>query len=316
MRRSIFTALAVLFLAGCGSSPVVPSQPKPPACHPSVPAHMGVCVQQRFGSTKPTGGFGALGIDISTYQGSPDFAYLHRNGLRFAINQTGDGEGFRDYNFASNVRRERAAGVVPGSYHFMRPGCGSCQADAMIAVIDQVGQQGMLPPALDVEVPGSYSTVCSAAARLKERLHTDVLVYTSPGLSQVQASCGTKLWAAEWGSSGYAFPPWSSYVAQQTCGTCGIGGVSGEVDIDRDHGLLGSSPPAPKPIPNAELHRRLNIHYRARVALRRLILVHRCALGGHRHATPAGYREVCNDWIEAGQHEVAVIAYYHRRGIY
>lgn len=79
--------------------------------------------------------------------------------------------------------------------------------------------------------------------------------------------------------------------------------------------LFLSSSPAPKPVSRTELKRRLDIHSRNVLILRHLILIHQCALGGHRHATPHGFREVCNDWLDAGKHENGLVSYYYRLGV-
>jgi hypothetical protein len=59
------------------------------------------------------------------------------------------------------------------------------------------------------------------------------------------------------------------------------------------------------------------------VVLRGLILKHQCALGDHRHATPAGYRRAYNVWLELGREATAKgrivnreITELHREGIF
>src|ERR1700680_5005522 len=229
MRRLALLLLPLLLLvaAGCAPSspphPVVTTTPAPVVtCAPTVPAHMGACVAQRFGlSQRLTAPYGARGIDNSVYQSLPNWRLVKDHGLRFTYGQTGDGAGFRDWNFAANWRPEKALGIPHGAYLFLRPGSAYAQADALANSILAAGgmDRTALPPALDAEVPGAYQVVCSAATRLRARLHTAVVVYTSPGLWWGGPTCGTLSWPAEWGSSGYSFGGWAGYVAQQYSGS-------------------------------------------------------------------------------------------------
>jgi Glycosyl hydrolases family 25 len=308
MRRSILiTAVAVLLLvAGCGgghsgSSPsVVSSQPATTPCNAPVPAHMGECVQQRFGLAPGVSTL-AHGWDISVYQGTPSFPAS----LRFVYNQVGDGTSYRDPNFSASCAREKRQGIKCGAYLFVRPGDAAGQA----AVIRYVLAQTDLPPALDVEVPGAYGELCLIAHDLHVLI---VVAYTAPGLWPGGATCGTRLWAAEWGTAGYAFAGWSSYVAQQTCGTCGV-------DEDSDHGLLALVHPAPTHAQVlARWHRELDAHYRLRAELHGDIDRHHCRLGKpwYGHATPSSYHTVCGDWLEHGEREVRIINAFHQKGVW
>jgi len=59
-----------------------------------------------------------LGIDISHYQGTPDFPRLKSQGVAFSIAKATQGTTFRDATFASNRAGARNEGIIPGAYHF------------------------------------------------------------------------------------------------------------------------------------------------------------------------------------------------------
>jgi lysozyme len=314
LSRCLLVLLFVLF-AGCGGTtnppaPPVPSDAPAPACDPPVgSAHMGECVQQRFGlgasSAAPAG---ARGVDVAIYQGYPSWQVAKAHGLSFAYNQTGDGPSFRDRNFALNWQREKELGLAHGAYLFVRPGNAVAQADALADAIAAAGGMDAraLPPALDEEVPGSYANTCAAAARLRARLHSPVVLYTSPGLWWGGPVCGTLLWGAEWGSGGYAFAGWRTWSAQQYSGGGSWPGVSGQVDLDVDHGLLAQMHPAPT---HAQLHRELVGLYRRRASLRRVL-----AREGCRHHNPHSRR--CLVWLAHGAQTNRQIRALHARHIY
>jgi Glycosyl hydrolases family 25 len=302
--------LAALLVVGCGKSVSMQTVPTPaiaPVCAPVVPAHMGVCVQQHFGLTLRASA-PADGWDISVYQGEPPFP----SSLRFVYNQVGDGTSYRDPNFSTNCTRERQRGIKCGAYLFVRPGNAYGQA----LVIASVASQTDLPPALDVEVPGAYAELCPIAADLKADFHVAIVVaYTAPGLWWGGSACGTRLWGAEWGTAGYAFSNWTSYVAQQTCGTC-------VVDEDVDHGLLALEHPTPKPPTHAQvvarLHRELDAHYRLRAQLRVLLTRHDCRKPPWSHSKPdtRPYAGACRTWLLQGAVENREISRFHRLLIY
>ncbi len=270
MRRALL--LLAVALAGCGASQNAATHPITPApvCAPPIPAHMGECVQLRYGLA-PRASFGAPGWDISDFQGEPGFP----GSLRFVYNQVGDGPGFRDPNFSTNCARERERHIRCGAYLFVRPGNPAGQA----AVIRSVLAQTNLPPALDVEVPGAYGELCPIARDLHVPV---VLAYTAPGLWPGGSTCGTRLWEAVWGGAGYAFGGWGGWVLQQTCGTC-------TVDQDVDHGLLALVEPKPLPPRWALLARQR--------ALRRVLLRDGCRRRV-KHHEPLGPK--CRRWLREG----------------
>lgn len=61
------------------------------------------------------------GIDISAYQGPQDWAAHKRDGVTFAFAKATEGQRSRDKRFAAHIASIKAAGLVPGAYHFAWP---------------------------------------------------------------------------------------------------------------------------------------------------------------------------------------------------
>lgn len=59
-----------------------------------------------------------IGIDVSEFQGSIDWAKVKAAGVRFAIIKTGYGVSYVDPYFARNIKGALAQGIPVGAYHF------------------------------------------------------------------------------------------------------------------------------------------------------------------------------------------------------
>jgi hypothetical protein len=349
MKRLSLAALAALLIAGCGTShtratapvngptgptgataatgPIGPTRP-PFTCHPKVPAQAGECIRQQeeyegktpahpqtLRGTLPLSAFGSAGIDISVWQGVPNFLQARAAGLRFVIVQTNDGA-HRNSVFFAQVRAIRSVGLPWGFYTFTEAYSGASQAS--IAVSMASGQGATLGGWSDVEVPGSYGHACEYVNYVRAHGYRIAGKYSSPGLVEGGACAGYD-WPAIWGG-GRAYPlrgySQSATVVRQNCGTCRFNGVGGEVDRDEDLGLLALiAPPAPTHAQVvARWHRELKVHQRIRSELHVLIERHKCRPG--QHATPASYHTVCAYWLVRGQVQVQIILAFHRKGIW
>lgn len=293
-----------------------------PVLAPGMPHFMGECIAQYFGVTQPTlvktSGRSA-GIDISLWQGYPDFPYAHSRGLRFVYNQVQDGFS-EDSNFSSNVYNEHRAGLYYGGYLFIEGYVsGAAQAESFVNHLGSL-RAGELPPALDAEVPGAYQQVCAAAQVIRARLHTPVVVYASPGLwPSYIGNCGTYLWTAIWGGFPYAFASWHNFIAQQYSGFGYTAGVSGKVDLDLNYGLLSLAKPLVKPKPTKkQLETELHGLYHYRTSLRSLLSQHHCRRGPpyYGHAKPKKYHTACGVWLKHGNFVNNQIKQLHKQGAY
>src|SRR5659263_154326 len=62
-----------------------------------------------------------LGIDVSAYQGTINWASVHNAGYNFSFAKATEGIGFTSTTFVSNMNNGNANGMLMGAYHFARP---------------------------------------------------------------------------------------------------------------------------------------------------------------------------------------------------
>jgi GH25 family lysozyme M1 (1,4-beta-N-acetylmuramidase) len=143
------------------------------------------------------------GIDVSHWQGEIDWDKVRQDGVRVAYIKATEHTDFVDKSFAENRRESKAAGVVPGAYHFARPGKdgGSVEADARAEAEHflEVAKptDGELVPVLDLEANDGLDrgelarwvkTWCDHVA---DATGTRPMIYTSPSFwSKVDDTLG------------------------------------------------------------------------------------------------------------------------------
>jgi GH25 family lysozyme M1 (1,4-beta-N-acetylmuramidase) len=136
-----------------------------------------------------------LGVDVSSYQGHPNWTTIRNSGIQFAWAKATEGTGVIDADFTYNMPNGKAAGVYMGGYHFAHPELNSPGSEATYfwneagGYINADGQSFM--PMLDMEVfsgvvgASSYSDwvnqwcnsdVASAAAK---GVHVQPFIYMS-----------------------------------------------------------------------------------------------------------------------------------------
>lgn len=209
---------------------------------------------------RPRAGFAALkvsgpvdGVDVSQHQGSVNWERVADDGIEFAIVKSSEGEDYRDPTF-SRARLEaiRAAGIVPGVYHYLRPRPGrpgSREAVWFLNVIQAAGLgPGDLRPAVDIEETALSPAATCAYLRsfmrtVRKQLGVKPIVYTgqySQVGTQLLNGCPdlgdwlrTKpLWIAAPGNPDPYLGPWSGFAIRQTSFTGRVDGISGDVDLD------------------------------------------------------------------------------------
>lgn len=341
MRRPILLALiGALSICGCDSS-VSPSASRYPSpaqqsqpqnlCHHKTPAQAGECIQQGLeaeGITLATPGPStffevphATCVDISRWQGLPNWTAVRQAGVRCVIVQTNDG-GAHNPLFAAQVTGAFRAGLKIGVYLFVEGGSASYQVAVAKSVARSVPSSYItLGGQADAEVSSAYAVTCAVVHGLHAGFRV-VGVYGSPGTYR-GGRCEGYVWPAEWGS-GRAYPlpgyPDSAIKFRQNCGTCRLNGFSGEVDRDEDLGLLAlASPPKPTHAQIvARWHRELDAHYRLRAELHGDIDRHRCRLTPPTlgHAVPARYHTLCGRWVAHGKREAGAIDAFHRKEVF
>src|SRR5579884_1683211 len=71
-----------------------------------------------------------IGIDVSSYQGQPNWTSVHNAGIAFAWAKATEGTTIVDGDFAYNEVNGKNAGVLMGAYHFAHPNLNTPAAEA------------------------------------------------------------------------------------------------------------------------------------------------------------------------------------------
>lgn len=195
------------------------------------------------------------GVDLSHYQGAPDWAAATGDGVRFAIAKATEGQTFVDDQYARNMAQADSLGLPFTAYHFARPdttaGDATLEANHFLAVAALQGKH--LVPVLDLEATGGLGPRKLRAwakawlARVHDVLRVKAMIYTSPsfwkdmmGNSRWFADNGYRLWiahhgaeqplvpASNWGGRGWTFWQYDAHGS--------VAGFSGDVDLDRYSG--------------------------------------------------------------------------------
>jgi len=67
-------------------------------------------------------------VDISNWQGNINIGQIAREGYAACVCKATEGTGFRDGWFDTYIPKVKAAGMIPGAYHYLRAGNGAAQA--------------------------------------------------------------------------------------------------------------------------------------------------------------------------------------------
>lgn len=199
-----------------------------------------------------------LGIDVSEFQGDPDWHKVKASGVTFAIARVAYGASRVDTSYAYNKLAIPNAGIIPGSYHFLTAGYEAAQADLFCSVADAHSIH-----CLDVEYAGL--DVSSWVARYRTHYpHKLLLIYTGRDLwSHASGGNGAQygmlwlagsspnaytpgsgsldsLWSATHthGISGYMFGGWTGWKFCQFTDRASIPGITGYVDGDVFSGTM------------------------------------------------------------------------------
>ena len=195
------------------------------------------------------------GIDISLYQGTPDFAAIRDSGIDFVIFKASQGRTadyphpFADPKFHENVRRfaETPGRIYGGSYHYLMAQTvahAEREAQFYIDTIKPYKFNLQLWAAVDVE----DASLRQNAAELTEivRVFCDrvkaagfrPMVYASSWWldNRFNAPDGVPIWEANWSRSSVP-----SRAAIWQYGTANVPGVAGEVDGNLACGIMGDA---------------------------------------------------------------------------
>lgn len=212
-----------------------------------------------------------LGVDVSHYQGSVNWATAKSRGVRFAWIKASEGSGVRDTRFVQNARNARAAGVLWGPYVFYRFSVSpERHMDALLAQMAAVGSDPSLPIAIDLEDDQAARPDGAAARRFSELVAARwgrAIVYTArwwwARFTTPQAWAGAlPLWVADYSGPVDMPRDWTDWtVHQYTSSGDGryYGAASTAIDLNVYRGTIEQlarlyqppgmqPPPAPSPI--------------------------------------------------------------------
>lgn len=182
------------------------------------------------------------GIDVSHYQGEIDWKKVKAFGIQFAFIKATDGVNGVDPNLARNTSGAQEAGIPFGLYHFMRPdptpGNAEKQAEHFLS-FENVVAPGLLPPVLDVELPGiDTESVHWWLRRASQATGTVPLIYGSSSYlaEHFKDWVGVDyypLWVAHYIThSAPATHPWKTWDFWQYTNSGHVDGILGPVDLD------------------------------------------------------------------------------------
>jgi len=200
-------------------------------------------------------------IDISHWQGFPDFAKVRAAGVIACVMKATEGASFIDPNRARNFSAATKAGIKCCTYHWLKPGNAGAQMAHFLKTVDPVPGERMV---IDYEEDGCTLADLKEAVRalLDDPRDLQVTVYSGHLLKgqlgnthDAFLSDNTDLWLAQyttglpvWPKNTY--PLWTLWQYSESGKVDGIDGSA--VDLDRfngpDEALLRWISPAAKPI--------------------------------------------------------------------
>lgn len=194
------------------------------------------------------------GIDVASHQhpgGSAiDWNAVAASGQKFAFVKATEGTGYTNPFFVSDSIKAQQAGIVPGSYHYAKPGQTDPRAEARFyASALTTGPQPSLPPTLDLEENGGLDPtalqnwVREWIDEIKTLTGRDPILYTYHSF-WIQSMGNTTefseypLWLAYYDSNLPNQIPggWKEVTFWQYTGSGNAAGVQTQVDLNEYYG--------------------------------------------------------------------------------
>lgn len=195
--------------------------------------------------TQAASGGPVRGIDVSRWQGSPDWPRVAASGIRFAYVKASEGDEPVYSTVDSQHRGALSAGLAVGLYHYARPNrTPEANADAFAAQVNRLGAiAGHLPPCLDLE-EGTGQHLSGWAKRFIDRLRArtnchSVMVYSGAvffrdNIGESWMDDAISLWIAHYGrppgQPGYLT---SRVSMHQYSATGQVPGIEGNCDLNQ-----------------------------------------------------------------------------------
>lgn len=156
-----------------------------------------------------TGIYEIKGVDVSSYQGKVNWRTMEQQDIAFAFIKATEGSSHVDRRFEENWNNVWKTNLRAGAYHFMSFDTpASRQADNFIRQVRK--KKRMLPPVVDVELYGTYTThhpdrqkvwsiLDPLLKRLKQEYGMDPVIYTNTSLYRkyIQGRYKNEIWIAD-----------------------------------------------------------------------------------------------------------------------
>lgn len=211
-----------------------------------------------------------LGIDVSSAQGTINWADVYANGVVFAYAQATSGTVGVDSDFVYNMTHGKAAGVQMGAYEISHPYVDTPSQEAThfwnVAGPYLLADGKSLSPAIDFEIfsghdgASSYTAWFNAwAADVKAKsssfMHPVIYVAPCTGACDLTTNISLAAWIVSFnGEDPYTGSPWGPCLAcnawdpdstggwtyWQFADTGAVGGISGDVDLDVYNGSVAA----------------------------------------------------------------------------
>jgi GH25 family lysozyme M1 (1,4-beta-N-acetylmuramidase) len=192
-----------------------------------------------------------LGIDVSHYQGTINWASVAADGKKFAFQKATEGISYVDPTVGTNTSGAKANGILVGVYHFAHPDTDTAASEAahFLSGAANYIKAGFLQPVLDLEDGASIGKAalsqwtndwCNA---VKNAIGVQPIIYcnTNYATNYLNSTVAQwPLWIANW-STAYGDPTttgkpptgvWSNFTFWQYTSSGSVSGISGRVDLD------------------------------------------------------------------------------------
>jgi lysozyme len=185
------------------------------------------------------------GVDVSSSNGSVNWAQVASAGYSFAVARVTDGDNFADPMFAANWSGIAQAGMVRGAYHFFRASqdpaaqvsfmmqrLGSLAATDLPVILDLEVTDGQTPAVIIARVQTWLSLVQQGTGKVPIVETSASFWSTLGGPTQLG---GSPLWVQDFGVSCPNVPaPWTNWFFWMNSGTATVPGISGTGAADTD----------------------------------------------------------------------------------
>ncbi|WP_405131169.1 GH25 family lysozyme [Paenibacillus sp. FSL H8-0317] len=194
------------------------------------------------------------GIDVSRYQGKIDWLQVKADKREFVFIKATEGQTYTDPNFVANVKGALSAGLLVGTYHFLKATtAAAAKAEAVhyAKSLEEIGgaKALQLPPVMDYEnnpdgiSKAQINIVAKVFLTELERL-TGIkpIIYTGNSFAANfdTSLSGYDLWIARYSNTRIPDdqPAWKTWTIWQYSDSGKVPGIAGNVDLNEFNGSL------------------------------------------------------------------------------